>query len=76
MADRVVLAAALERGGGGGGVLGAPALGRPAAAALNLVGGGALFGRNWGCRPPGDQFAGLHFELCYYQARWRACWRS
>jgi predicted N-acyltransferase len=76
MADRVVLAAALERGGGGGGVIGAPSLGQPAAAALNLVGGGALFGRNWGCRPPGDQFAGLHFELCYYQARWRACWRS
>ena len=37
----------------------------PVAGALNLVGDGALFGRNWGCR--GD-WPFLHFELCYYRA--------
>ncbi len=35
------------------------------AGALNLVGDGALYGRNWGCR--GD-WPFLHFELCYYRA--------
>jgi len=39
------------------------------AAALNLIGGDALYGRYWGrywgCREP---VAGLHFEACYYQA--------
>lgn len=39
--------------------------GRPVAGALNLVGDGALFGRNWGCT--GD-WPFLHFELCYYRA--------
>ena len=39
--------------------------GTPVAGALNLVGDGALFGRNWGCR--GD-WPFLHFELCYYRA--------
>ena len=39
--------------------------GLPVAGALNFVGGGALFGRNWGCR--GD-WPFLHFELCYYRA--------
>ena len=39
--------------------------GVPVAGALNLVGDGALFGRNWGCR--GD-WPFLHFELCYYRA--------
>ncbi len=39
--------------------------GSPVAGALNLVGGGALYGRNWGCR--GD-WPFLHFELCYYRA--------
>ncbi len=39
--------------------------GDPVAGALNLVGDGALFGRNWGCR--GD-WPFLHFELCYYRA--------
>lgn len=39
--------------------------GRPVAAALNLVGGEALYGRYWG-RVADLPF--LHFELCYYQA--------
>ena len=39
--------------------------GTPVAGALNLVGDGALFGRNWGCT--GD-WPFLHFELCYYRA--------
>jgi uncharacterized protein len=39
--------------------------GTPVAGALNLMGDGALFGRNWGCR--GD-WPFLHFELCYYRA--------
>ena len=39
--------------------------GSAVAGALNLVGDGALFGRNWGCR--GD-WPFLHFELCYYRA--------
>jgi predicted N-acyltransferase len=38
---------------------------KPVAAALNLVGADALYGRNWGCN--GD-WPFLHFELCYYQA--------
>ncbi len=39
--------------------------GRNIAGALNLRGGDALFGRNWGC----DQdFKFLHFEACYYSA--------
>ena len=37
----------------------------PVAAALNLMGRDALYGRNWGCK--GD-WPFLHFELCYYQA--------
>ncbi len=39
--------------------------GTPVAGALNLMGDGALYGRNWGCR--GD-WPFLHFELCYYRA--------
>jgi len=35
------------------------------AAALNMVGSHALFGRNWGCK---YEYRNLHFELCYYQA--------
>ncbi|MGQ0663712.1 MAG: GNAT family N-acetyltransferase [Pseudomonadota bacterium] len=35
------------------------------AGALNLVGGEALYGRNWGAH--GD-FKFLHFEACYYRA--------
>lgn len=38
---------------------------RPIAAALNFIGGQALYGRNWGCLKH-NPF--LHFELCYYQA--------
>lgn len=38
---------------------------KPVAAALNLIGADALYGRNWGCN--GD-WPFLHFELCYYQA--------
>ncbi len=39
--------------------------GKLVAGALNLMGDGALYGRNWGCR--GD-YPFLHFELCYYRA--------
>ena len=39
--------------------------GTPLAAALNLIGGEALYGRYWG-RIADVPF--LHFELCYYQA--------
>jgi predicted N-acyltransferase len=35
------------------------------AAALNLRGHEALYGRNWGCL---EEVPFLHFELCYYQA--------
>ena len=35
------------------------------AGALNLIGGEALYGRNWGCV---EDVPFLHFELCYYQA--------
>ena len=38
--------------------------GRPIAAALDLVGGDALYGRYWGAS---EEHAHLHFELCYYQ---------
>lgn len=37
----------------------------PIAAALNFIGGQALYGRNWGCL---SHKPFLHFELCYYQA--------
>ncbi len=37
----------------------------PIAAALNFIGGEALYGRNWGCLV---HHPFLHFELCYYQA--------
>ena len=39
--------------------------GRPIAAALNLFGGGVLYGRYWGSV---EYVPGLHFEVCYYQA--------
>ncbi|MGA9795465.1 MAG: GNAT family N-acetyltransferase [Rhizomicrobium sp.] len=39
--------------------------GRYIAGALNFAGGGALFGRNWGCT---EYIPFLHFETCYYQA--------
>ncbi|MCZ6863741.1 MAG: GNAT family N-acetyltransferase [Alphaproteobacteria bacterium] len=35
------------------------------AGALNIRGGDALYGRNWGCA---GEFKFLHFEACYYQA--------
>ena len=52
MADRVLLVMA-RRGG------------RWIAGALNLIGGEALYGRNWGAT---EHVPFLHFELCYYQA--------
>ena len=52
LADRVVLVMAWHDG-------------EAVASALNLVGGGVLYGRNWGCL--GD-WKFLHFEACYYQA--------
>ncbi len=39
--------------------------GEPVGAALNLVGGGTLYGRNWGGV---GHVKFLHFEACYYQA--------
>ena len=39
--------------------------GHAVAAALNFIGGEALYGRNWGTL---IQKPFLHFELCYYQA--------
>jgi predicted N-acyltransferase len=39
--------------------------GRYVAGALNLFGGGTLFGRNWGAT---GYLPFLHFETCYYQA--------
>jgi predicted N-acyltransferase len=39
--------------------------GRYIAGALNLFGGGTLFGRNWGAT---GYLPFLHFETCYYQA--------
>jgi uncharacterized protein len=39
--------------------------GVPIAGALNFIGGGALYGRYWGCS---EDVPFLHFELCYYQA--------
>jgi predicted N-acyltransferase len=39
--------------------------GRPIAAALDIFGGGTLYGRYWGAL---EHVPGLHFEACYYQA--------
>ena len=52
MADRILLLMAKRDG-------------RYIAGALNLIGGDALYGRNWGCV---EDVPFLHFELCYYQA--------
>ena len=38
--------------------------GKPVASALDIFGGGALYGRYWGAM---DFVPGLHFEACYYQ---------
>ena len=38
--------------------------GTPIAAALDLFGGGVLYGRYWGAT---EYVPGLHFEACYYQ---------
>jgi uncharacterized protein len=37
---------------------------RPVAAAIFFIGGGALYGRYWGCD---EAFHSLHFETCFYQ---------
>ena len=52
MADRILLIMAKKDG-------------RWIAGALNLIGGDALYGRNWGCV---EDIPFLHFELCYYRA--------
>ena len=52
LAERVVLFFAFRHG-------------MPIAAALNLRGSDALYGRNWGCA---EDHPFLHFECCYYQA--------
>lgn len=59
MADKVLLLIAYDRA--------ADARGEcvPVAAALNLIGRDALYGRYWGCLA---EIPCLHFELCYYQA--------
>lgn len=54
MADKVVLFIAYDR-----------ADDRPVAAALNFLGGDALYGRYWGAL---EEIPFLHFELSYYQA--------
>ncbi len=54
MADRILLLVAYDR-----------ATDRPVAAALNMIGADALYGRYWGCLA---DVPCLHFELCYYQA--------
>lgn len=54
MAERVLLLIAHDR-----------ATDQPVAAALNLIGADALYGRYWGCLA---DIPCLHFELCYYQA--------
>lgn len=50
--DRVLLVTARHRG-------------QLVGAALNLIGGDTLYGRQWGCL---EEFRFLHFEACYYQA--------
>ncbi len=52
MSERVVLVVAEDRG-------------ELTAAALNLLGEDALYGRNWGAL---HDYRFLHFEACYYQA--------
>jgi len=52
MADRIALVMAFRDG-------------EAIAGALNLIGGDALYGRQWGAL---EEVAFLHFELCYYQA--------
>lgn len=39
--------------------------GRRIAGAINFIGDGVLYGRNWGCI---EDHPCLHFEVCYYQA--------
>jgi uncharacterized protein len=39
--------------------------GRYVAGAINFVGGGRIYGRNWGCI---EDHPFLHFEVCYHQA--------
>jgi predicted N-acyltransferase len=52
LAERIVLVLAAQDG-------------TPVAGALNLLGGSALYGRNWGSI---GHYRFLHFEACYYQA--------
>jgi hypothetical protein len=59
MAERVLLLIAYDR------VADARGESVPVAAALNLIGADALYGRYWGCLA---EVPCLHFELCYYQA--------
>lgn len=56
LGDRVLLVVAEESSSG-----------RMVGGALNLVGGDAVYGRNWGVLP-GAHYPFLHFEACYYQA--------
>ncbi|MCF8480295.1 MAG: GNAT family N-acetyltransferase [Rhodospirillum sp.] len=54
MADRVALVMGED-----------DATGELVCGALNLIGGDALYGRNWGAS---EDYKFLHFEACYYQA--------
>jgi uncharacterized protein len=54
MAERILLLVAYDR-----------STDRPLAAALNMIGADALYGRYWGSLA---DVPCLHFELCYYQA--------
>ncbi|GLC38704.1 hypothetical protein PLESTB_000592600 [Pleodorina starrii] len=71
LADRVLLVVASESDDGAPSPSPSspppPPPGQLVAAALNLVGSHALFGRHWG-QAEGRDVRNLHFELCYYQA--------
>ncbi|PNW79069.1 hypothetical protein CHLRE_09g399626v5 [Chlamydomonas reinhardtii] len=67
MPDQVLLVAATDAGVAVPSPGAAPEAQSLVAAALNLVGSHALFGRNWGVAD-GRDVKNLHFELCYYQA--------
>ncbi|KAG2423935.1 hypothetical protein HXX76_014876 [Chlamydomonas incerta] len=67
MPDQVLLVAATDAGAAAPSPSAAPEADSLVAAALNLVGSHALFGRNWGVAE-GRDVKNLHFELCYYQA--------
>lgn len=69
LGDRVLLICAFECPADDASITNEDLAARPermVAAALNLVGSHAIYGRNWGCAR-GTHYKHLHFELCYYQ---------